>query len=154
MTDPLDYRSTNPYEAAADATDMAHLRALAICHYVWGGMLFFFGSFPILHLVMGVFLLKNPAFMQSGANGPPPEFAWLMIGFASCIIVFAWILAVMTIYSGRCISRQTNRTLTFIVAGFNCLSIPLGTTLGVFTFIVLVRPSVKSLYDRVLHGSR
>ena len=34
-----------------------------------------------------------------------------------------------------------------IIAGINCLGIPLGTTLGVFTFIVLLRPSVQHVFD-------
>ena len=33
-----------------------------------------------------------------------------------------------------------------IMAGVNCLSIPFGLLLGVFTLIVLARPSVKALY--------
>ena len=35
------------------------------------------------------------------------------------------------------------------MAGVNCLSMPIGTTLGIFTFVVLLRPSVTALYD---HG--
>lgn len=34
-----------------------------------------------------------------------------------------------------------------VVAGVSCLSIPLGTALGVFTFIVLSRPSIVRLFE-------
>ena len=32
-----------------------------------------------------------------------------------------------------------------------CVNIPLGTALGVFTLIVLSRPGVKAIYDRVAY---
>ena len=35
-----------------------------------------------------------------------------------------------------------------MVAGLNCLHMPLGTLLGVFTFIVLARPSVQALFEQ------
>ena len=34
-----------------------------------------------------------------------------------------------------------------IVAGLNCVHIPLGTVLGVFTLVVLMRDSVRESYD-------
>jgi len=34
-----------------------------------------------------------------------------------------------------------------IVAGLNCLHIPLGTLLGVFTLVVLSRGSVATMYE-------
>jgi len=34
-----------------------------------------------------------------------------------------------------------------IVAGIICIFMPLGTILGVFTIIVLVRPSVKAMFE-------
>jgi len=33
-----------------------------------------------------------------------------------------------------------------IVAGITCLSVPIGTVLGVFTLLVLSRPSVKQMF--------
>ena len=33
-----------------------------------------------------------------------------------------------------------------IVAGITCLSVPIGTVLGVFTLMVLSRPSVKQMF--------
>ena len=36
--------------------------------------------------------------------------------------------------------------LILVVAALECLAFPLGTVLGVFTLIVLVRPEVKQLF--------
>ena len=48
--------------------------------------------------------------------------------------------------SARFLRGRRHRTFSLIVAGINCLGIPLGTILGVFTLIVLLRPSVRTLY--------
>jgi hypothetical protein len=39
-----------------------------------------------------------------------------------------------------------------VIAIITCLSVPLGTALGVFTLIVLARPSVKQLFERRTAG--
>ena len=35
-----------------------------------------------------------------------------------------------------------------VIAALECLSVPLGTLLGVFTLVVLSRPSVRDSFDR------
>jgi hypothetical protein len=45
--------------------------------------------------------------------------------------------------------KRRHRTLSFVMACLTCINIPLGTALGVFTLVVLSRPSVKALYDQV-----
>jgi hypothetical protein len=40
----------------------------------------------------------------------------------------------------------SSRLFSLIVAGFMCMFFPFGTALGVFTFIVLTRESVRRLY--------
>jgi hypothetical protein len=43
--------------------------------------------------------------------------------------------------------ERKNRTFSFVVACVNCIHVPLGTVLGVFTIVVLSRESVKRLYE-------
>jgi hypothetical protein len=35
-----------------------------------------------------------------------------------------------------------------VVAGISCISIPYGTVLGILTFLVLARPSIRAVFDR------
>ena len=35
----------------------------------------------------------------------------------------------------------------YVVAGIECIFMPFGTVLGVLTLLVLMRPSVKALFD-------
>jgi uncharacterized membrane protein HdeD (DUF308 family) len=60
-----------------------------------------------------------------------------------------WFVAsgILNLISGLCLRSRKGRTFSLVVAGINCLHIPLGTVLGVFTIIVLIRDSVRELYE-------
>ena len=96
--------------------DLQHLKLLSIFHYVVGGLAALFACFPIIHL------------------------------FAACCILSGWALAVCVIFAGRYLSRRIHHTFCLIMAGLECMFMPLGTVLGVLTIIVLVKPSVKELF--------
>jgi hypothetical protein len=61
------------------------------------------------------------------------------------LAIFTIVVAVITVLCGRYLPRGTNRTFCYVVAGLTCLAIPYGTTLGVFTFLVLNRPEAKQI---------
>ena len=60
-----------------------------------------------------------------------------------CGLTFAIFLAV----AGRRLTQRTSYTFCLVMAGCECLLMPLGTALGIFTIIVLMRPSVKELFN-------
>lgn len=60
----------------------------------------------------------------------------------------AWMLSAFTIMSGKYISQRKKWTASVIVASVQCVCFPFGTVLGVFTLVVLLRPSVKQLYGQ------
>lgn len=142
--------------------DREHLRLLAIFHWVQGGLTALFSLFPIIHLVMGVAMLSGkfpmgPATANKGQ--PPPEEALRLMGgmfvaIGAVAICIGMTFAVLTVFSARFLGRQRNRTFSLVVAGLNCLCIPLGTVLGVFTLIVLSRPSVSALYQETAEPKR
>lgn len=63
------------------------------------------------------------------------------------MIVIGWTLGLLVIYVGVQLRRQRRRTLCIVIAAILCDSVPLGTILGVFTLVVLFRPSVQALFD-------
>ncbi len=140
MTAPL-----NP-PAAPVNQDEEHLRLLAIFHYVVGGLTALFACFPFIHLGMGVFMLLKP---EAFKPKPPPEFvAWILIGVAAAIILTGWVLALFFVLAGRNLSRRRRYLFCQVVAGIGCVFMPFGTVLGVFTLLVLSRPSVKELFQK------
>ena len=70
-------------------------------------------------------------------------FKWLYIAFGMWFVVSA----IANVLSGVFLGRRKYRTFSLVVAVMNCIHIPLGTVLGVFTIIVLLRPSVREVYD-------
>jgi len=59
-----------------------------------------------------------------------------------------WLIAsgILNVMSGVFIRAGKHRTFSIVVGAINCLHLPLGTILGVFTIIVLMRDSVRELY--------
>lgn len=137
--------------------DAEHLRLLSIFHYVVGGLTALFGCFGLIYVVMGIIFLAFPESMQDGRPGhagdPPPAFlGWIFVGIGTFFTVLGWTMAALTIYGGVCLKRRQKRTFTLVTAGLNCLQVPFGTALGVFTFMVLNRPSVRALYGPTARG--
>ena len=55
---------------------------------------------------------------------------------------------VLNLLSAGFLWQKRNRLFSIVIAGLDCLQIPFGTALGVFTIIVLSRESVRELYSR------
>jgi len=127
--------------------DEQHLRLLSIFHYVVGGMNALAACIPFIHLALGIALVSGAFPVQSGQQGPPPFLGWIFIGIAAVLILGGWTLAVAIFLAGRFLTRRRHYMYCFVVAAVECLFMPVGTLLGVFTIIVLVRPSVKALFQ-------
>lgn len=127
--------------------DKDHLRLLSIFYFISAGLSGFFALFPLLYAVMGLAFLSIPDRLQHAADNPPPAmFGWILFGFGIGLTILLLIFAVAKLLAGFAIRKRRHRLFVLIVAGFSCLSIPYGTLLGVFTFIVLGRPSVAALF--------
>lgn len=137
----------SPYSAQAD---LSHLNILSICHWVWGGLVLLFSCFGLIYIGLGIAAL-NGNFQVNGPNSNPGDqrmFGLIFTILGSVLTLLGWTVGALTIYSGFCLKHQKRRIFSMVIAGINCISFPIGTTLGVFTFIVLGRASVKALYDQ------
>jgi phage shock protein PspC (stress-responsive transcriptional regulator) len=126
--------------------DSEHIRLLVIFHYVLAGLYGLGLLFVIAHgfFMMAVF----PTILESQGEAPPGEFlAWLPLvyGLGATLVIA---MGLLNFLSARAMKQRTRRMLSLVVAGLNCFNIPIGLVLGVFTFIVLLRPSVAVSYGR------
>ncbi len=71
---------------------------------------------------------------------------WLFIVLPAMVILSGWTLAVCVIMAGRRVAQRRNRVFCLVIAAVECVFMPLGTILGVFTIVVLMRPSVVGLF--------
>jgi len=109
-----------------------------------------FGLFPILHLLIGIGLVNGqfPAPSSPNRDPFPVEFVgWFFIAFAALWILACLAMALCLALSARSLGQQRRRTFCMVVAAISCLFFPFGTALGVFTLIVLSRPSVRALFE-------
>jgi len=120
------------------------LDLLAVFHYVVGGMMILFSSLLLIHLAMGVAILTGGF---EGADAPPEFMGWIFVVLPGLAILFAWTLAGFVITSGRRLKRRTNLEFCMIVAGIECVFMPLGTALGIFTLLILSKQQVKELFE-------
>ena len=157
-----------------NAQDESHLKLIAVLHYVMGGLYLLGIGFLAIHFAIMAMVVRHaesenaapvpvmttapgtageaappaPSPTAMPATAPfPKQIIPFLIAFYVIIGLFLVTLCVCNIFSGRYIRKRKNRTFSFVVAGVNCLQFPFGTALGVFTFIVLSRLSVKLDYD-------
>jgi len=126
--------------------DLEHLRLLTIFHYVVAGLAALFACFPLIHLVIGLIMVFAPDKITSQGDAPPAFIGWIFVIFAGCFILAGLSLAVFILITGRFLSQRRRHLFCTVVAAVECLFMPFGTVLGVFTLIVLMRNSVKELF--------
>jgi hypothetical protein len=127
--------------------DLQHLKLLSIFHYVVGGLMALIACFPIIHFVVGLIMIVSPASMSGGREPPPPALGWVFVLIGGAIILVGWTGAICLMFAGWFLRRGKHYWFCFATACFSCLFHPFGTVLGVFTIIVLLRPSVKRLFE-------
>jgi hypothetical protein len=127
--------------------DAQHLKLLTIFHFVKAALSLLGILFLVAHFFFFRMFMTNPRMFGPGPGAMPAElFVILKVFylFAAMWLIFA---AVLNVTSGIFISAKKHRTFSLVVAGLNCLSIPLGTALGICTIIVLIRESVVAEYE-------
>ncbi|MBN2181226.1 MAG: hypothetical protein JW715_04870 [Sedimentisphaerales bacterium] len=121
--------------------DEQHLRLLSIFHYILGGLKALFSCIFFIHLFIGIAML-------AGAFDDAPAFIGLIfVVMAVFLILFEWAAAACIIIAGNNLAKRKHYMFCLVIAAISCMFTPLGTVLGIFTIIVLMRPSVKELFD-------
>lgn len=141
--------SAEPEALRQTIVDEEHLRMLTLGYYVSAGMCLLFSLFGGLYMVLGLmftFAFRNlPA--QPPNSAPPPEMGWVFFGMGAILFGAMVTLAILKFLTARRLKARASRTFCLVLAGISCLEVPYGTTLGVLTFVVLTRDSVKALFS-------
>ncbi|HWA85360.1 MAG TPA: hypothetical protein VG710_03995 [Opitutus sp.] len=127
--------------------DADHLKLLSVFHFVFAALALVGLGFLFLHWFMMHTFLENPDMWKNQKGAPPPReffavFKWFYLFFGTMIVGGG----VLNALSGWFIRRRRARIFSLVVAGLDCLMMPLGPVLGVFTLIVLLRDSVAEAY--------
>ena len=129
--------------------DSEHLRLLSILHYVVAGLAALFSFFPLLYTTVGgIFIFAARHGTPKPGEELPPEFlGWIFIVLGSLLFLLGIAMAICILIAGRCLSRRKCYSFALVIACIECLFMPFGTILGVFTIVVLSRESVRELFS-------
>lgn len=141
MNDPVATSVAAPADTTAQ--DLEHLRMLSIFHYIVAAITAVFSLLPVIHLAVGIAMVTGKLEPQDAGAAMA---GWFFIGFASLFIACGLTFAGFIAYAGRCLRQRRRHTLCLIVAGLECMMMPFGTVLGVFTLIALTKPQVRALF--------
>jgi len=157
MTPPTFSPTVAPLtQEARQIIDNEHIKMLCIFNYVMAGLCLVGLLVLCLHFALMAAVFTNPGFASSrgGVSGPP---LGAIIGIAAIFyLVFGCLMAVigfLNFLSAQFMRKRVHRTFSMTIGGLNCLSIPFGTILGVFTFLVLSRVSVVQSYEAATQRS-
>ncbi len=151
-----------------------HLRLLAIFHYVVGGLGYLVSLFPVIHLALGLSFLLVPERVVPDLrpSAPPSEalervepaepgpgaapqmddvfparlFGLMFTIVPAIMIAMGFVLSTLIVVAGRRLAAYRSHTYCLVVAGIECLFMPFGTVLGVFTILTLVKPEARRLF--------
>lgn len=129
--------------------DAEHVKLLSIFHFVVAGLALLGIAFLFVHYLIMSTVFSNPDMWKNQNNSQPfPKdfmkvFIWFYF-FMGAILVAA---GTFNLLSGLFLWRRKHRMFSIVVGALNCLQIPFGTILGIFTIIVLSRNSVRERYD-------
>lgn len=132
-----------PAVSAFSAEDESHLKLLAIFYYVFAAL----GALALLMVAALGALVFGMAGLDghgSAAFGGSDVAVLVVVLLLSAVLSLAG--AVLQFMTAQRLRRRRRRNLCQFTAAITCLSFPLGTLLGVFTFIVLARPSVRAAF--------
>jgi hypothetical protein len=129
--------------------DDQHLQLLSMFHYVLGALIALFSLFPLIHVAMGLGMMTG----TFPADTPSDFTAMRWVGgiftvIAGGFILFGLALAACAIATGAFLAKRVRYFFCLVVAGVECVFMPFGTVLGVFTLVVLMRDSVKAKFGQ------
>jgi hypothetical protein len=130
-------------ETAQEVIDNEHLRLLRIGYFISAAQTAIFIPFGLLYAGMGVMFSQLP----TGATPPPALVSWLMGLFGAIFAGFAAVAATLKLLTAIRLKERRSRVMCLIAAGLSCMEIPYGTLLGVWTFTVLGRASVRRQFE-------
>ena len=74
----------------------------------------------------------------------------MFVVIGSIGVLISWTLATLKFLAARWIHRYCCYRFCIVVAALDCLNMPLGTILGIFTILVLAQPAVRARFEGML----
>jgi hypothetical protein len=70
----------------------------------------------------------------------------VLVCLGSAAVAFGWTMAAFMVVVGRSLTARKRHLLCVVVAALECLWMPFGTILGIFTLLLIMKPHVRALF--------
>lgn len=135
---------------ADNSSHSQSLELLSIFHYVLAAFTYLKGAVALIF--MGIGTIAVAGVLADSPHDEEMAVALVALGlifFAGPLLFLglSWLGATLVLIAGRRIARRTHLGYCQVIAGLECLCVPFGTILGVFTLIKLTNPDVRELFD-------
>lgn len=124
--------------------DDRYLDVIGILYYVLGGIVGLCSLFPGIYILIGLAALTGN--MNEMPPGEAKVFGGVFVGIGGLFMLIGFGLAVCAILTGMKLRARRSHTFCLVMAAISCLFMPLGTALGIFAIIVLVKPEVRAAF--------
>jgi hypothetical protein len=129
-----------------NAEENKYVDLLSVFHYVGGGLVALFSCFFLIHFFIGLAMVTGAFPSEHGEAMPPQLFGWIFVIVGLVCVLGGWTIAAGMIIAGTKLKKRSAWLFCLIVAGIECMFMPVGTVLGVFTLILLNKESVKKAF--------
>ena len=141
----------DPFLALQALRDQEDLGRLVLFHKILGWLLCVGSCIGLPHFGIGIFMMTGAIPITDSKSGKPdpgmnfmgPMFAF--IGLA--VILFILTGSFLNFRAARWVGERSKLTPLYVISALNLLFQPIGLALGVYSFVVLSRNSVKALFD-------
>jgi hypothetical protein len=116
------------------------------------GLAAIFSFFPLIYTAVGVVFIfaARHGTTKPGEELPPEFLGWIFAVLGSLLFLIGIAMAICVLVAGRSLALRRRYTFALVIACIQCLFVPFGTVLGVFTIVVLSRESVKALFPKAI----
>jgi divalent metal cation (Fe/Co/Zn/Cd) transporter len=131
-------------ETRQSVIDTEHLKLLRWGYFLSAGVTACFSMFGLFYAGMALLITSLP--VKEGQDAPPEQIAWIfaIVGIGITVVMLA--VAAAKLKVAKALRERTSRTFCYVVAVITMFGMPYGTLLGVFTLLVLSRPSVAQAF--------
>lgn len=133
--------------------DVEHLRLLKIGYYIMAGITGFLTLFSLIYVGLGSLFASGVVPESPGSNGDSRLAGFVFLGVGVFLFLLGALGVTVHFLTARGLRDRRRRVFCLVIAAISCLYIPWGTALGICTFIVLGRGSVKALFAGTASGN-
>jgi hypothetical protein len=126
-----------------------HLRILSLFQYASAGVTALVGSFPLIHVAIGIAVLLMPESVRgTGQNAFPREIGFVFVGFGLVFVTVAWTLAGAQFLTARFVVRRRHYWFCVATSAVCCIACTFAAgIIGIGSLLILLRGEVKELFD-------